>query len=157
MILMKIIWMENIVFALLQNPRVSVSFFRQLHNWVKTHKKGGIDEKRYCQSDSSLPRGRCVSDIFVQLILNYVVLKCSFLGVWQTASNYTGHRSKLGPFKLKDFSPNFSSNRICPLAITRRSSEVPTFGIDPLTLDCISLIHYFRTNVPRTVWGVVEI
>ena len=28
-------------------------------------------------------------------------------GVWQTASNYMGHRSKLGPFKLKDFSPNF--------------------------------------------------
>ena len=37
--------MENIVFALLQNPRVRGSFFRQLHNWVKTQKKGGIDEK----------------------------------------------------------------------------------------------------------------
>ena len=154
MILMKIIWMENIVSALLHIPRGT--FFRQLHNWVKP-KKGWHRWKKHCQSDGSLPRGRRFSDIFVQLILNYVVLKCSFLGVWQTASNYTGHRSKLGPFKLKDFSPNFSSNRICPLAITRRSSEVPTFGIDPLTLDCISLIHYFRTNVPRTVWGVMEI
>ena len=35
--------MENIVSALPHSPRAT--FFRQLHNWVKTQKKGGIDEK----------------------------------------------------------------------------------------------------------------
>ena len=45
-------------------------------------------------------------------------------GVWQTASNYMGHRSKLGPFKLKDFSPNFrTSSSLCSIVAIGASTE----------------------------------